>query len=69
MNRVVTLLPEPFQQQHANHPARRQVAALVAALFSPNGPEPALTVGYGATALGGLFVVGLLVASKCGGRL
>jgi hypothetical protein len=37
------------------------VAALVAGLLSPAGLVPALAVGYGATALGGLCTIGLIV--------
>ena len=37
------------------------VAALVAGLLSPAGLAPALAVGYGATALGGLFMIGFFV--------
>ena len=37
------------------------VAALVAGLLSPAGLAPALAVGYGATALGGLFIIGFFV--------
>ena len=37
------------------------VAALVAGLASPAGLVPALAVGYGATALGGLCFIGALV--------
>ena len=35
------------------------VAALVAGLLSPAGLVPALAVGYGATALGGLCMLGV----------
>ena len=41
------------------------VAALVAGLLSPNGLEPALAIGYSATALGGLFVIGWFVPAMC----
>ena len=37
------------------------VAALVAGLLSPAGLVPALAVGYGATTLGGLCAIGLVI--------
>jgi hypothetical protein len=49
------------------------VAALVAGLASPAGLAPALAVGYGAAALGGLCFTGvfirMLVLEFCAGRM
>ena len=41
------------------------VAALVAGLLSPGGLVPALAVGYGATALGGLCYIVIFVHYRC----